>query len=183
MQLGENPPSASNAGPRWPVVVALVLGGLLLLTAARSAFQNPASDMGAEARHNAARVRITHLAAVLAAARNAETCSRGYFITGDVGFLVPFEQALEVQTAMMTQLELLYAGDRERGPLLNDLRDALASQRAHMSRTVALRRTVAVDAQHLIESPRGQELTDSVRAAIQAIVMDEQSKLARERAQ
>lgn len=183
MQLGENPPSASNAGPRWPVVAACILGLLLLVAAARSVFQDPASDLGAEARRNAARVRITHLAAVLAAARNAETCSRGYFITGDVGFLLPFEQALEVQTAMMSQLELLYAGDVERGPLLRDLRDALASQRAHMSRTVALRRTSAADAQQLIESPRGQELTDSVHAAIQAIVIDERSKLARERAQ
>lgn len=182
MRPAEAPSNSVVDGRTWPVVAAFVLGVLLLLAAARIAFQRPAPDGGAQERSDAAYARITHLAAVLVAATNAETCSHGYIVSGDPGFLAPYERALAVQVEVMTALEAMYAGDVERGQMLRDIRDALATQREHMSRNLSLRQALGTaDAALLIERFRGRELTDSVRTAINVMVIEEQSALARAR--
>ena len=155
----------------------------MLSTATRSGAQGQQPLVGSAGRSAAAYARIANLAAVLNAATNAETCSYGYVITGDAGFLAPLQRALAVQDEILAELEIVYAGDLERGPLLSDVRDALATQRAHMSRAVALRRTVGGEhAARLLEGFRVRELTDSVRVAIRVMVTAEHSALARERA-
>ncbi len=93
------------------------------------------------------------VAAVVVAATNAETCSQGYVITGDAGFLAPFARSLEVQGEAMAALQRLYDHDHERVSLLRDLRDALGSQREYM-----------------------------LGAAVSMLLMEEQSGLARDRA-
>lgn len=163
---------------RWPVAGALVCGVLLLGWATRLASQSSPADAGAEGRSIAAYARITQLAAILVAATDAESCSHGFIVTGDYGFLSPFDRALEVQAEELAQLELQYAGDRERAPLLRDVRDALAAQREHMTRMVALRRSMGEGAApQLLANFRGRELTDSVRAAVKVLINDEQAAL------
>ncbi len=184
MQHLETSEDSAESHSKWPVVAAFVVGVLLLAAATRAAANAPRALAGDDGSRTAAASRIVQLTALLVAATDAESCSHGYVITGDAGFLAPYERALEIEAEEMAKLEVLYARDLERAPMLADVREALASQRAHMSRTVALRQALrAGDAATLIAGFRGRELTDSLRAAIKTIVMDEQSVLSRDRAQ
>jgi CHASE3 domain sensor protein len=172
----------TESSGKWAQVAALVLVVLLVAAATRNNSQVVQPTAGAEARNTAAYARITQLAAVLVAATNAETCSRGYVITGDAGFLAPFARALEVQSEALGALQELYADDRERAALLRDVRDAVAAQQEHMSGAVARRRVLGTaQAGPLLAEFRGRDLTDSLRAAVNMLLIDEQSGLARDR--
>lgn len=183
MRQVEASSDVSASSSKWPVTVAVVLAVLLVAAATQNISRITQTASGAEGRNTAAYARITQLAAVLVAATNAETCSHGFVTTGDAGFLAPYERALTVQDEAMSELVALYAGDRERGPLLRDVRDALARQREHMSGAVTRRRALgAGPAAALIAKFRGRELTDSVRASVSLLLADEQSGLTNERA-
>lgn len=175
--------SDSVAGSNfWPVSVGFAVAVLVLALAAWSALRSTQRLVDADRRSSDAHNRIAQLAAVLDAATDAETGSRGYVITGNAEFLKPYERGIATASEELDDLEALYVGDSLRRPLLQRVRAALEMQVAHMSRTVELRRTVSgAAAARLVATGRGRELTDAVRSAINDLVSDERAVLARER--
>lgn len=168
----------------WPVFAAFVLALMFFAGAAGSARLSTQRLVDADRRSADAYARIAQLAAVLDAATDAETGSRGFVITGDDEFLVPYQRGIATASGELNRLESLYAGDSLRLPLLRHVRDALNRQVAHMSRTVELRRTIGAGAAaEFVSSGRGLALTDEVRAAIGSLVVDERATLQRERAE
>lgn len=179
MEQFETPSGSSPSLGKGHIAALVVFVSLILFVVTRSGSPNTPSGRAARDAE-AAYARIAQLSALLDAASDAETGARGFVITGDAGFLAPYEGALALETAEMEELTALYAGSREAATVLQDLRDAFDTRREHMSSAVNLRRrTLGADqAARVLADFRGQELTDVVRAELNGLMREEQAVLA-----
>ena len=136
----------------------------------------------------AARVRqhtseeIIHADALLSALNNAETSQRGFLLTGDEAFLVPYlavHDSLRAQLAALRQQTSMAEAQQH----LDAMAPLVDAKLAEMSYAIGLRRshdTAAVST--VVGSGRGKVLMDAIRAEMRAFIQIDESMLARNEA-
>jgi signal transduction histidine kinase/CheY-like chemotaxis protein len=165
----------------WPVLlgfgllVAMVLGSLWFAHA-----QSEAAD-------EAARVFNYHaaLTETLSAAKDAEIGQRGYVLTGEAGYLKPYESG---KRRIGPALDEAQKHSADGAALVAKLRPLVKSKFGEMQRTIDLVRSGrAGTARALVDTDRGVELMDRIRAIIgaqretsRAVIEQAQSRVARQ---
>lgn len=111
----------------------------------------------------------------------AETRQRGYLLTGDEAYLVPYRQAAESLPGRLDQLVALAKGTAVAGQI-GSLRAPLTDKLGELADTVSLRQTQGQDAAlQLVASGRGQRDTDQLRGLIARIDANEATVLDQQR--
>ncbi len=112
------------------------------------------------------------------AVTEAETGQRGYLLTGDSGYLAPYEEATQRVTPLLNDLQTLTADNpgaqtqiRELAPLLQRKMDELAA-------TVELGKDSQFDAAvRSVKTDRGKNLMVDIGTTLAALVAGEQTRL------
>lgn len=120
--------------------------------------------------------RLNTLQRTLAAITDAETGQRGFLLTGDEEYLVPYTDALKAIESDLRALRQMWP-DTAGGDL--DLLDRLvASKLSEMQRTIALRREgKPVAAEALVRRGQGKTQMDGIRAVIDTLRSGEEERL------
>lgn len=104
--------------------------------------------------------------ALLKSIVDMEAGLRGYVITGEPGFLDPYNQGAGMVPAQFDQLQRRFEGDRGQELQLVRIRDAYETWRQYSVSLIGQRKTAPVAAQSLPVSMRGRQLMDNVRDEI-----------------
>jgi PAS domain S-box-containing protein len=135
------------------------------------------------ANHEVARdhARIERFSDTLSVMKDAETGQRGYLLTGDETYLVPYERALaEIKTDLQ---HLQRIAEKSNGEALAPddaagLTRLIDEKLDELRRTIALRRTHGLDAAlAVVNTDRGKHLMDVIRDKIGAMISHEDSAL------
>ncbi|MGE7416692.1 CHASE3 domain-containing protein [Methylobacterium tarhaniae] len=129
--------------------------------------------------------RITHtlsvdrtLMQVLADLLDSETGQRGYLLTGDPAFLVPYTAGQARIAAELPVLEAELRGSTAQEARLEDLRPAIARKFAELDRTLALDRAGDREgALALVRAGEGKTEMDEIRRIIEAMRAQEDDLL------
>ncbi|BCM83232.1 CHASE3 domain-containing protein [Methylobacterium indicum] len=121
--------------------------------------------------------RITHtlsidraLMQVLADLLDSETGQRGYLLTGDAAFLVPYTQGLGRVAAEMPRLAAELRGNTEQETRLAALRPAIDRKFAELDRTIALDRAGdRTGALALVRAGEGKAEMDEIRRIVETM--------------
>jgi PAS domain S-box-containing protein len=133
------------------------------------------------ANHQVARdhARIERFADTLSILKDAETGQRGYLLTGDETYLAPYERARSEiknnlrQITEYRNVEGLSADD------LTSLTRLIDEKLDELHKTIEVRRTQGLDAAlTVVNTDRGKDLMDAIRAKIDAMISREDSALA-----
>lgn len=128
--------------------------------------------------------RLLALNEVLSDIKDAETGQRGYVITGDTQYLEPYTSAtssIEEQLAVVSRLS---AGNIEQQARLDRLKTRIDTALDYMRQTVETRKSQGFAAAlAMVETNRGKDYMDDIRAQISAIQTDEMSVRAERQAE
>jgi PAS domain S-box-containing protein len=102
--------------------------------------------------------------------RNAETAQRGYLLTGEPSYLVPYHAAASALPAEFEKLIRVTAPGSVQRHRVEMLRQAADEKLKELSYTISLRRTEGLDAAlKTVETGRGRALMDRIRGLSDAI--------------
>lgn len=119
------------------------------------------------------------IADVLTHATEAETGQRGYLLTGDDVFLLPYWQAVRVLDADIRELADLTADDPEQSAHLRALDGFLQAKMAELARTIELRQKGDTDAALArVRTGYGRTLMDQLRAVVEKMNRLENDRVA-----
>ena len=111
---------------------------------------------------------------LLEAVTSAETGQRGYLLTGNPEYLAPFQKAVARVPAMIDALSAETGGGRD----LEAWRSLIDAKLAELAQTVSLTQAGRrADAMQIVESNRGQQLMDQVRALATALATRQRDAL------
>lgn len=101
---------------------------------------------------------------------DSETGARGFVITGDESYLVPYEQALPETPRLLDELRAETANDEQFQSMLNSL-DSLIDRRMHLLKNlIALRRRPERDmAGEALLVSQGKTIMDDIRRTLEAL--------------
>jgi PAS domain S-box-containing protein len=166
-------------GADWPIISFIVLALLALAAAATSATRSAGRFLDAESARAGASLRLRQWNQVLDAVIDEQTGARGYIVSGDSTFLVPYESGQLRQPLEMAALEALYVGDSAWHPTLTRVREAVEEHGAHHATLVAVRREQGfAAAQAVVRDGHGKQLSDSIRAIVGVAIDEEERRLA-----
>jgi diguanylate cyclase (GGDEF)-like protein/PAS domain S-box-containing protein len=116
--------------------------------------------------------------------KDAETGERGYLLTGDEQFLEPYRAARDGLPLQLANLESVARADVIQAEHARKLSDLALSEQTFIERVVALRRDGQGDqVSELVQSGKGKQLMDAIRAESSAMWVREQTTLMQRRAQ
>jgi CHASE3 domain sensor protein len=148
-------------------VIALALIGYLAAGEGDSAYRRVSHTYTVMAKSDAA----------LSALLDSETSVRGYALTGQPEFLLPYESQRPELPRILDRLELLTRDNPIQQTNVIQLRALVLEKVARMATLVVLRRDSGFDAaQQHVDSGRGQTLMNGIRARIKQI-KDEEMRL------
>jgi signal transduction histidine kinase/CheY-like chemotaxis protein len=165
------------------VRVSLVVGFLLLVCAAFAAIVVAVTSAGAE-RWAAHSLEVRRVQAVMfSALQDTETAQRGYLLTGDPGYLRPYDQAHARLPGLRRDLHALVADNADQQARLAKLDQAIDTKLAELDRTVAQARAGRTDlAVARLKTNQGRAMMDRVRVLSQDFEQAEASLLAERQA-
>jgi PAS domain S-box-containing protein len=125
----------------------------------------------------------TELTETLSAFQDAETGQRGYIITGDLTYLVPFRTARRLLPKRLARLEALTKDDPEQQRLIPELRRREVAKLAELRSTIGHRKRAGFDAaERAVRAGRGKQEMDHVRDLVGQMARNEDAlSLARRR--
>ncbi len=107
---------------------------------------------------------------------DAETSQRGYMLTGDESYLLPYSQASSSVPLESRRLQQLTSDNPEQLARLDALTALIDSKFAELDRTIELRRAGQVqEALALVRSDGGRVTMEAIRAAIATMTQSEQA--------
>jgi signal transduction histidine kinase/ActR/RegA family two-component response regulator len=157
----------------------LSIGALILLACLLVFF---VVDSSAQQRSGALAIRfaeqvIGDLRSLEARVADAESGQRGYLLTGDAGYLVPYDAAPAASRQLLLRLHQALSsplGDGSELERLNETSDLVASKLTELRRAVELQQSGRTEeALALVRSNAGLAVTDKLRADIATIVTHE----------
>ncbi len=134
-------------------------------------------------REDRARVVRTHevigsLRLLLSIATDAESGMRGYTVTGQESYLVPYDDALRSLEGELKRLRRLTAGDADRQRQLDVLAGLVTERMNAVREVVALRRDLGFEAARAaIAAGRGKGIHDRIRQLVADMEMAEEGLL------
>lgn len=178
-------PNPSSAPARKPLEVWSALG--LAMVLAFFLISGVVAYLNIEVlRANNQRIMHTHdvlitLNEVLSTAQDAETGQRGYLLTGNDRYLVPYEEAVAGMTPRLGQIASLTSDNPRQQENLTRLRRHVDAKLAELSETIALRRDQGVQAAlAVVATDRGKIEMDAIRDQL-SIMRQEEVRLRQER--
>lgn len=124
------------------------------------------------------RLILQKLETVLSSVKDAETGQRGYLLTGQDSYLVPYNVAVKTIDPQIEALKTLTLADPDQQQQLTSLKPLIAQKLAELQKTIDLRKNQGFDAAvSVVLSNRGQELMDRIRNTIQQIQGEEYEQL------
>jgi CHASE3 domain sensor protein/two-component sensor histidine kinase len=109
---------------------------------------------------------------------DAETGQRGYLLTGEAKYLVPYEDARQAIPSQLDRVRSLMAGDPQQSPALAALSDAVPSKLAELKQTIDLYNAGKHDeALAVVDSDRGKKFMDLIRQHLGALVKSADDRL------
>lgn len=124
------------------------------------------------------RAVTAELAQTLATLVDAETGQRGFLITGEDRYLVPFNAATATVNERLENLGKLTADDRDQQEEIATARSLIAEKLAELNFTIDLRRREGFEAaQQVVASDRGKKAMDDLRALAARMATREQRVL------
>lgn len=143
---------------------AIITGFALLVLVALGALI--AAISSAEAQHAATHSRVVRQAqaALFSTVQDAETGQRGYLLTGDPSYLVPFEDARARIPGLTSSLRALVGGDAPQERRLDALNADISRKIAELERTLMRYRSGDVaGAMSIIRTNEGRALMERLR--------------------
>jgi CheY-like chemotaxis protein/CHASE3 domain sensor protein len=123
------------------------------------------------------------LGATLASIGDAETGQRGFLLTGNELYLVPYTEATSALPAQLKNLRSLTADNQRQQKRLDILDGLVGDKLDELAHTIALRRAGQTDeAQTLVRSDRGQAAMTAIRTLIGEMQTEEEALLAQRQA-
>ncbi|PBC07253.1 histidine kinase [Mesorhizobium sp. WSM3859] len=142
-------------------VVALIIAARAILAEAQIADRN-ASREAIEAQQT--------LSSLLSLAQDAETGQRGYLLTGEKNYLLPYQHAVEALPALLKRVDEMFPVGSDRAQQVVGIKDALAREQAELAETIRLYDTGnTAKALDIVRGGRGKLDMDQIRANIDAI--------------
>ena len=142
------------------VTAAVVVGSML----ATFWFGNRVLELSA--REQVRRDGIARLEQLESVLKNAETGQRGFIITGDESYLLPFNQATERLPADLEKLRK-YPGVVITPEEVAKVTDLIQQKMAELNSTIAVRRSRGFDATlPLVQAGSGKQLMDDLRSEV-----------------
>lgn len=161
------------------VVVGFAAAFLMVLVLAVVVDTNRQKQIDADRVVAFSRSLIDELEATLSVVKDAETGARGYVITGDESYLVPYQIALSTITDHVQRLRVLVARDTTDLSKLEELEDKIARRLKITREVVALRKDVSfAAAQQRVLSGEGKVEMDAIRALVAEMQEIERGHLA-----
>jgi CheY-like chemotaxis protein/signal transduction histidine kinase/CHASE3 domain sensor protein len=121
---------------------------------------------------------VQQLQALDLAVRDAETGQRGFLLTGDEGYLQPYESAQAVIPGELETLRRLTTADPRQQQMLGELDQSAAAKMAELRQTIALRRAGnAAAALAIVRTDRGKDAMVRATAIISDMQGEERSVL------
>jgi PAS domain S-box-containing protein len=156
--------------------VLLGIAVLLLLVAAGLSYRSAIEIREAAGRVDSAFHIRREAEAILISITDAETGQRGYLLTGDTGYLRPYERAVGSLPDTLRRLRTLTSVSLEQRQRVEQVQQLLDGKLAELRATVVARQTTGIDAAlRIVQTGEGQTLMDEIRATVGAII-DEQSR-------
>ncbi|MFE8603119.1 methyl-accepting chemotaxis protein [Archangium violaceum] len=156
------------------IALGFGLSLLVLLAVALVAFQGAqqlvqTTEKLVESRDQARSVREVRMLML-----DAETGQRGFIITGEERYLEPYQRANRTLDSQLTQLRADLADNPEQLARLNRLEPLIRDKRAEMAESIRVRQQRGLNpALEAIQTDRGKELMEQIRAAINEMVTAE----------
>ncbi|MGA8709244.1 MAG: CHASE3 domain-containing protein [Steroidobacteraceae bacterium] len=123
---------------------------------------------------------LEHIARLLIEMENAETGQRGYVITGDDGYLAPYQSGIAAVDVIVKELRELTADNPSQQKRLDRVEPLIAAKLAELKRTVDMRRSAGFEpAQKVVIGGEGKRAMDDIRAQLQQMQDEENTLLAR----
>ncbi|RAZ72735.1 histidine kinase [Mesorhizobium atlanticum] len=142
-------------------VVALIITARAILAEAQIADRN-ASREAIETQQL--------LSSLLSLAQDAETGQRGYLLTGDKSYLLPYQHAVEALPALLKRVDEKVPVGSDRAQQVLGIKDALAHEQAELAETIRLYDAGnTAKALEIVRGGRGKLDMDQIRANIDAI--------------
>ena len=130
--------------------------------------------------HEVARTHVAMetLTRVLSLAKDAETGARGFLLTGDDTYLVPFRAAVAALPTAINDLRRLMGTDAEQAHRIEELSQAIDGHMAELSGVVSLRRIQGFEAaDKRISLGEGKKNMDRIRSLATAMEFDQRQLL------
>ncbi|MDC7677677.1 response regulator [Asticcacaulis machinosus] len=117
------------------------------------------------------------LSEVLSSMKDAETGQRGFIITGDSAYLVPYSNGVNSAEAELTKLDRLMNDTPNQKQRIAVLRGLVAAKSAELSRTLDIRRKEGfIEAQNEVISHLGKNYMDAIRAQVNDMQVAERQR-------
>ncbi|WP_246672276.1 CHASE3 domain-containing protein [Mesorhizobium sp. B3-1-6] len=141
--------------------VALIIGARAILAEAQIADRD-ASREAFEAQQL--------LSGLLSLAQDAETGQRGYLLTGEKNYLLPYQHAVDALPALLRRIDEMFPAGSDRAQQAVGIKDAITRKQAELAETIRLydmgNTAKALD---IVRGGRGKLDMDQIRANIDAI--------------
>ncbi len=152
-------------------VALVVVAGLAVVLLGWAAESGRRAEQGGEIRASARRVRI--------AIADAESGQRGYIVTQDAAYLLPFQQAVATIDAELAHLSRLIPPTHPDQTLVDSVNSLLQIKLAEMSQTIEdVRRGDHAAAVRLLSTDAGQRAMEGIRAGLGAIIGAQEDAIA-----
>ena len=142
-------------------IVALIITARAILAEAQVADRD-ASRQAIEAQQL--------LSSLLSLAQDAETGQRGYLLTGEKSYLLPYQRAVDALPALLKRVDQMFPDGSDRAQQVVGIKDALTRKQAELAETIRLYDTGnTAKALDIVRGGRGKLDMDQIRANIDAI--------------
>lgn len=154
----------------------------LLIFNSAASYRNTLKLVENERRVNHIHRVLTELEATISTLKDAETGQRGYLLTGEEGYLEPYQTASARVNAQVYRLQQLTADNNLLQQRIRNLKIAIDSKLAELQETIYLRREKNLEAAlRVVKTDRGKQIMDGIRQEVAAMTA-EQNLLLQQRA-
>ncbi len=126
---------------------------------------------------------LAAIASIRTSVTDAETSQRGYLVTGDETYLLPYTTTVTGIDAQFTQLRALTANDPVQQQPITALEQKVQQKLALLRQGIELRRDQGfAPAQQLLMANTGKQVMDDIRTLVNQLETEDQAQLVQQRA-
>lgn len=161
------------------IVLTFSLSILILLIVGTYAFQSTKQYKSSSEWVSHTQEVINEAQSILLSVEDIETAQRGYIITGDEKFLIPYDDGAAALPKSYLKLKQLVHDNPSQRKLLTKINQLITQKMVFAERTITVRSRVGFNAaQDLVESGEGEELMVSIRGLMERFISNEEDYLA-----
>ena len=160
------------------IVLTFSLSILILLIVGGYAYQSTRQYKNSSEWINHTQEVINEAQTILLSVEDIETAQRGYVITADEKFLIPYKEGINSMPKAHIRLSHLVHDNPSQRKLLAKINQLIIRKTAFAERTIAVRSKVGFNAaQDLVESGEGEDLMVNIRNLLERFIANEENYL------